>query len=71
MNATDTDPKNVMTFKATDPDTNTYVNIIQFSNLSVAKANVTVRTPLDRESHEGGIELKFSVIDSRGNTVRA
>ncbi|KAK3578214.1 hypothetical protein CHS0354_020583 [Potamilus streckersoni] len=51
MNATDTDPNNVMTFKVTDTDTNTYVNIIQFSNLSVAKANVTVRTPLDRESY--------------------
>ncbi|KAL3877553.1 hypothetical protein ACJMK2_035250 [Sinanodonta woodiana] len=69
MEANDTDQTNVMNFAATDTETATYVNIQQFGYTSLATANVTVKTPLDRETHEEGITLKFTLNDSRGNKI--
>ncbi|KAL3877426.1 hypothetical protein ACJMK2_035132 [Sinanodonta woodiana] len=69
MEANDTDQTNVMNFAATDTETATYVNIQQFGYTSLATANVTVKTPFDRETHEEGITLKFTLNDSRGNKI--
>ncbi|KAK3578224.1 hypothetical protein CHS0354_020601 [Potamilus streckersoni] len=70
LTATDsTNPSNRMNIFATGEESSMYVNVTQRGIANRVIADVFLKKLLDRESNEGGIDLKFSLTDTSGNVI--